>query len=399
MGKILRLGAFLHNVYHSDGRRSFTYVPADVFLKGLVKHGLVLSSIIATVKYYDSLPTDTPPMVLEEEGIELYPLPTWQDTGQLLRILPRNWVKIGRTIRRFVSSCDVIWIRIPTPLLGLLLREVRRQGKPVVIHAAGIIRDAWRGSKHKGLKRIPVLIGTELLHRYMRHLLRDRTVLATGPSVVSLLAGFGRRVIPFVDNVIDVVKVSPPKSELTCRLLYVGRVVHRKGLPLVFSALRKLMEKGVPASFTIVGSGPIVEELKREAVALGVSDTVIWRGYVPAGSALDAEYRKAGVFILVSEISEGFPRTILEAWSHGLAVVVSNAEGLNRVIRDEENGLITSVGDADALADVLIRLNRDHHLYKKIIHGGYASLQPYTLSKQLKIATEAFKETLADHIG
>lgn len=331
-------------------------------------------------------------MILEKEGIDLYPLPTWLDTAHLLKVLPRNWKRIRKTIKGFISSCDVVWIRIPTPLLGLFLKEAHRQGKPVVIHAAGSIRDAWLGSKHRGLKRIPVLIGTELMHRYMRYLIRNQIVLVTGPSVADLLSGMGRRITPFVDNLTDVAESRSHKRELASRFIYVGRIVHRKGLPLVFSALRRLKDKGVTASFTIVGTGPMVEELKHEAVTLGVSDYVTWRGFVPAGPALDAEYRKAGVFILASEISEGFPRVILEAWSHGLAVVTSDTEGLNRIIHHEENGLLFPVGDDNALAETLIKLKADYQLYRKLIREGYNSLIPYTFSKQLKVAAEAFQE-------
>lgn len=396
MHRSLSLGAFLHNLYHSDGKRSFTYVPADVFLKELKKYGVVLRSVCATVKYYDSLPSDTPPMILEEEGIDLYHLPTWLDTAQLLKILTKNWERIRRTIKRFISSCDVVWIRIPTPLLGLLLKEAHRQDKPVVIHAAGSIRDAWLGSKHRGLKRIPVLIGAELMHRYMRYLIRSQIVLATGPSVADLLSGPGRRVIPFVDNLTDVLKSRSAKKKLASRFIYVGRIVPRKGLPLVFSALRRLKDKGVTASFKIVGTGPMIEELKHKAVTLGVSDYVTWRGFVPAGPALDAEYRKAGVFILASEISEGFPRVILEAWSRGLAVVTSNTEGLNRIIHHEQNGLLFPVGNDKALAETLIKLKDNYQLYRKLIRGGYTSLMPYTFSKQLKVAAEAFQQACSE---
>jgi glycosyltransferase involved in cell wall biosynthesis len=391
MEKQKRLGAFLHNHYYSDGKKSFSYYPADIFLTGLKKYGYTLTSVCATVNYVSELPTPHT-MILEENGISLFALPYWEDIQALLSTLPKKWSVIRRTLRSFVSSCDVVWIRTPTPLLGLILSEAKNQRKPVVIHAAGNIRDIWKGNKHRGLKKIPAMLTAKLLHHYSRYLVRNQIVLASGSNVVKLFSGQNRRVVFFVDNLSESRNKNPQKLRSPSKLLYVGSLIHRKGIPTVFSSIRRLKEENVDVSFTIVGNGPLVDELKRIAHDLRIYDRTFWRGYIPSGGRLDAEYLKSGILVMLSELSEGFPRAILEAWSHGLAVVASNVSGLDKMIRHGENGMQIPVGNDEELAKAIKRLIGDPRLYERIVRCGFNYAEPFSRSKQTAIAAKAFLE-------
>lgn len=329
---------------------------------------------------------------MEKEGIDFYPLPPWKDTYQLLKLLPREWNRIGHTVSRFISSVDILWLRTPTPLLGLFLKEARRQGKLVVVHVASHIGDAWKASKHRGLRKLPVMIVTQLVHIYYRYLLRNQVVLATGPKVYGMLSGPHRKVYHFVDSLAKLGQPPAFDPRKTRNFLYVGRIVHRKGLLHLLSALKLVKDSGINASLTMVGTGPQAVEFKAKAKEIGISDSVVWRGYVPPGKALESEYRKAGILILPSEASEGYPRVVLEAWSYGLISVTSNVEGLNKIIAHGENGLLVPVADSRSLANALLELNNNRELCTRLIRGGYDSLKPFTFEKQLELTARVFEK-------
>lgn len=63
---------------------------------------------------------------------------------------------------------------------------------------------------------------------------------------------------------------------------------------------------------------------------------------------------------------EGTPRFLLEAAACGLPLVATNVPGCREVVRDNENGFLVPVNDAEALADAILRLLRDENLRRRM---------------------------------
>ena len=113
----------------------------------------------------------------------------------------------------------------------------------------------------------------------------------------------------------------------------------------------------------VVGSGPLENELRARAEAMGVSSRVDWHG--PSRDPY-AFYRHADVFALPSRY-EGMPNALLEAMSFGLAPIVSDASpGPLEVVRDNETGLVVPTGDPDALAAAITRLATEPDLRRRL---------------------------------
>ncbi len=135
------------------------------------------------------------------------------------------------------------------------------------------------------------------------------------------------------------------------RVLFVGRVGLRKGVPTLLEAFAGL---GGAAELHIVG--PLENGIK-EMLGRRPLDGVTVRGAV-AGDALPAEYAAADVFCLPS-IEEGFPLVLLQAMACGLPVVATDATGIGDVLTPGLEGLIVPAGDAAALRDALTGLTAD----------------------------------------
>jgi len=108
------------------------------------------------------------------------------------------------------------------------------------------------------------------------------------------------------------------------RLLFVGRIIRSKG---VRDAIRAVSQLGpaTPLILDIVGDGDDRAACERETHDLGVADRVIFHGRI-ARAAVEAFYRRADVFLFPS-LREPSGNAVLEAMSHGLAMIVASNGG------------------------------------------------------------------------
>jgi glycosyltransferase involved in cell wall biosynthesis len=91
-------------------------------------------------------------------------------------------------------------------------------------------------------------------------------------------------------------------------------------------------------------------------------------GHVPWQQLADL-YRRASVFVMPS-FYETFGISVIEAMAFGLPVVATRTGGLPEVVDDGVTGILVPAGDAEALADALIRLLRDPDLRRRMGQAG-----------------------------
>lgn len=116
-------------------------------------------------------------------------------------------------------------------------------------------------------------------------------------------------------------------------LVFLGRVVHAKGLDVALDALKLLAQEGLRPRLTVIGSGTEVESLKQRALDLGLGDQVQWRG-VLRGAALGDELRRQRVMVVPSrpEPAEALGLVAIEAIACGCVVVASRQGGLPEAV-------------------------------------------------------------------
>lgn len=157
---------------------------------------------------------------------------------------------------------------------------------------------------------------------------------------------------------------APRREHAAPRILFVGGVVLRKGIPSLLEAFRRI---DAPATLRLVGA-PQPALIARCG---GLPPRAEVAG-VRSGPALAAEYESADIFVLPS-IEDGFGLVVLEAMLAGLPVVVSDHAGAAEAVRDGHDGYVVPAGDADALADRLARLAADPELRRRMGTSARAS--------------------------
>ena len=115
------------------------------------------------------------------------------------------------------------------------------------------------------------------------------------------------------------------------RILWVGRLMSRKGLPLVLEALSKVNPK-VPFHLTIIGDGPLRDQLPSWLATYGLIEKTTWTGQVPSSTVKNA-YQNHDLMMFCS-LRESGGLQFLEALAHGLPVLTLDLHGAKMVVPD-----------------------------------------------------------------
>jgi L-malate glycosyltransferase len=147
--------------------------------------------------------------------------------------------------------------------------------------------------------------------------------------------------------------VRPDNHTDKLRILCVSRLIKRKGIEYLLKSIPLVKEKaGKNFEVWIVGEGNLEEELKDLSSDLGLSDLVVFKGYV-AHENLPEIYASSDLFVLPS-FNEGMSNTILEAMASGLPIITTDTGGKRELINS--NGVIIKEGNKQDIAEAIINL-------------------------------------------
>jgi len=164
------------------------------------------------------------------------------------------------------------------------------------------------------------------------------------------------------------------------RLLFVGRLIPRKGLRYLIEAL-PFIKTDHDVMLDVVGVGPELEFCEQLADQLGVSDRINFRGFVTNDKLQDL-YAHADVFVLPSIVdtngdTEGLGVVLIEAMSFKTPVVASAVGGIPDVVTDNETGLLVTEKDPSALASALSRVLTDQQFSWQLAENGFHNTSEY----------------------
>jgi glycosyltransferase involved in cell wall biosynthesis len=292
--------------------------------------------------------------------------------------------QMARRVRQ--SKADIVHIHWPNPTAVLAYLFSGHRGKLVFTYHSDIIRQR--------LLRKPFW---PVLSYALK---RAHRIIATSPDYVQTSAVLQKfkercRVIPFgipleqFDHPNEI-EISRLRKRYGSRIvLGVGRLVYYKGFEYLIRAM-----KDVEGHLLIVGNGPLLGELEREALAVGVRKRVTFLTDV---EDVRPYYHAADVFALSSIArSEAFGIVQLEAMACGKPVVNTSLDsGVPFVSPDDVSGLTVPPADAKALAAALNALLDDATLSAR--YGRAARLrveQEFSLELMTERTLSLYKEVM-----
>ena len=281
--------------------------------------------------------------------------------GQLLAVI--------RLVRN--EHFDLIhahWL-IPQGLIAALSMWIAGENVPLLCTSHGGDLFALKG---KGLQRLKCWImdksaALTVVSKAMRKTVVD---MGVAPDKVE--------VIPMGVDLKGLFTPDPGVQRKTDELLFVGRLVEVKGLQILLDAMPKVLAKHPGIRLVVAGAGPLESELRASAKKLNIADHVDFRGMVMQ-SKLPMLYCQAtmAVFPFVvtkSGIQEGFGLVVVEAMGCCCPVIAGDLPAIHDTVVHEENGLIFPSGNAQVLADSILKLLDDPEFRARLAGEGRKSV-------------------------
>lgn len=310
----------------------------------------------AGVRQFRELLRQAPPDVVHVHNV--YPLISpW-----VVRIAQEAGIPVVQTIHNFRHDC----------VAGSYFRDGatcfdcagRRWASPAIQHGC------YRGSH---LQSIPMVVGRSV-HRSTW--LGVNRFLALTSYHADYLKGLGARPDQITlrpTAVADPGVTSPPGTDL----LFVGRLDVEKGVEVLLEAWQRT-SRSSGRKLHIAGTGPLEPLVRTRALD---DPSLVFHGAVSA-PAVQELMRSSGALVIPSIWPEGLPRVLVEAFSHGRAVCVSDHGGLAATV-DPSLGWLVAPGSTAELAATL-----DEMTGAELARRGTAARESYERRYTPEIALE-----------
>ena len=218
-------------------------------------------------------------------------------------------------------------------------------------------------------------------------------------SLVRDITGITPVVIPDAyDFPTEVNKPIFPETKRPKNLLFVGRLVERKGVEYLIRAI-PYIRREIDVRLKIIGGGPLLNNLKELAKQLKVDDIVEFSGIV-SNEEKDKAYRECDLFILPACFdkkgdTEGLGVVLLEALSYGKPVIASSVGGIVDIVKNGKTGILVKEKEPKEIARAVLKLLSDKNLYLKIAENGYNFVKEnFSIEKIAEQTYETYKNLL-----
>ena len=144
-------------------------------------------------------------------------------------------------------------------------------------------------------------------------------------------------------------------TDINEHILTVSRVEKGKGFVEMYNLFKKLISVDKNYIWTIIGDGSFKKELNQMVISEGLKDKVIFKGKVPRSHLRDY-FKKADVFLLLSNFKESFGLVYLEAQAYNCPAIGYNNFGVKEAIDHNKTGFL--VEDVEQCFNIL--LNKEY---------------------------------------
>jgi glycosyltransferase involved in cell wall biosynthesis len=274
---------------------------------------------------------------LRDEGFTVQP-----DIGRHLSDSARNFFRIFKELKP-----DVVHLHNPTPTI-YASTAARMAGVPSIVST----RHSLAAPPHNAI--------AELKYAFAA-LFCDWIVGicdATTENLRKMRTAPARKITRVYNGAVPVTRVEKRQRPFdgVFTLVFVGRLAAVKNHPLLLTAFREALSSMPGLQLWIVGDGAERKALESLARELGISTAVtFW------GQQLDvAPYFCGADAFIMSSKSEGLPISLLQAFSVGLPVIVTDVGGMAEVVQLANAGFTVSPTDPAEMASAILRLAGNH---------------------------------------
>ena len=267
------------------------------------------------------------------------------------------------------------WL-IPQGLMAVLAARIARSDVPLVCTSHGADLFALRGAVWERVKKYVVASssGLTVVSRAMRERLPAMSDSHDKVRIIPMGVDLERQFVPL------------PGKRRSKSLLFVGRLVEKKGLRYLIEAMPMVLDKHPEARLVIVGSGPEEAPMRRLAAALSLKEHIRFVGALE-NREIPALCQASELVVFPSVVArdgdqEGFGLVLVEAMGCECAVIATDLPAIRDIVVDGETGLIVPEKDPVALAQKIAYLFDNPHILSSLaINGRNFVLERYDWRK------------------
>lgn len=299
----------------------------------------------------------------------------------------RQYALIAREIAK-KENFDIIhahdWLCFPA---GLAAKEV--SGKPLVAHIHATEFDRTGGSNVNGEVYNIEKQGFETA---------DKIVAVSNFTKQKVITCYNinEQKIRIVHNAVE---HCPPPDEPRANafnfkkqiklVLFLGRLTLQKGPDYFLLAAKKVSEKNPNVYFAIAGTGDMQSQLINQAIDLGISDKVIFTGFL-RGQDLDKIYQMADLYVMPS-VSEPFGIAALEALDRKTPILISKQSGVSEVVK---NCLKCDFWDITQMANKILAVLQYPALKNSLRENGYQEVEEISWDNSATACLKIYDEVI-----
>lgn len=275
-------------------------------------------------------------------------------------------LSLARIIRR-ESPCTIISFMEYANIVSIISNRLsgRKQRLIITVHAPPSLQFDRHGTDYRDMI---TGIFMKLLYRTADSIVAVSEHIRRNLIEKFSVAEASVHVIRNPVNLKEIVRLSAEKvdDDLFCGgfsiILSVGRLSKEKGGEYLLRAF-SLIKGKTAAKLVMIGQGREEQNLKQLSIQLGIDKDLVFLGY----RTNPYKYMKASTVFVLPSLYEGFGLALIEAMVCGTPVISTRSyEGIENIVEHEKTGLLVDVGDAEAMADAMLRLLNDSKLRRNM---------------------------------
>lgn len=307
----------------------------------------------------------------------------------------KNAARIYAILKQIEAENDILIIQLPiisfVPLLFIK--------KPVIYHlCANVLTASSNKFKYRGISLVAARSFAISMHHVHKTLFKKsrNKLIVNGNELGLLYQAYDPHVV-VSSSIYKREIISPeeikPRTDDEFNIIFVGRPSKEKGIHILMKAFQQLLmaEKKVTLHMIGVKESELVNGLSEQDIDKYVLDKIVFHGFVSWGEHFKKIVGK-GHCLVMSSVSEGTPRVIIEARALGCPVIATNIGGVSTSITNQVDGILITPGSDSDIINAIISLINDEPLRLKLATNGIETIHRYTLENFV----ETFKSTLGE---
>lgn len=290
--------------------------------------------------------------------------------------------------RKRYDAIHAHWV-IPQGFVAVLARLFSRRRPPLLVTSHGGDLFALKGP----------LLGR--LKHWIANRAEHFTVVSSAMRERALALGIPPGRVSVIPMGVDSLGVFLPPTAGAPRdgLVFVGRLVDKKGIEYLLRALPEVLARHPSAHLTVIGDGPLRGELRALCRELGITGAVTFTGAV-VNRDIPRYLQSASIAIIPSVVTsdgdqEGAPVAIMETLACGCATIVSDYPGARDIIEDGVNGKLVTQRSASGIAAAVIGLLDDPEECRRLGSTGRSTVQQRFDWQVISQCFDSLLETIA----